>query len=101
MSRVTTGEAFWTRKRLLTFVLLFVMTTLALFYLWQSWQWVYWLNQLHQIQAKGDEIQAQNDQLRFEIAQAFSLARIEQIATQKLGMIRPTLKYLLFSMPNP
>lgn len=101
MSRVTTGEALWTRKRLLILVLLFVMSSLALFYLWQSWQWVYWLNQLHQAQAKGDELQAQNDQLKFEIARAFSLARIEQIATQKLGMIRPTLKYLFLPTHSP
>jgi len=80
---------------------LILLTALALFYLWQSWQWVYWLNQLHQAEAKRDELQAKNDQLKFEIAQAFSLARIEQIATQKLGMIRPTLKYLLLPPRTP
>lgn len=80
---------------------LILVTILALFYLWQSWQWVYWLNQLHQAEVKRDELQAENDQLKFEIAQAFSLARIEQIATQRLGMIRPTLKYLLLPPPFP
>ena len=93
--------SLWTRTRLLTLLLLVLITVLALFYVWQSWQWVYWLNQLHQAEIKREELQAQNDHLKFEIAHAFSLARIEQIATQKLGMVRPTLKYLLLSPPAP
>ncbi len=93
--RPTTAGTFWTRKRLLVLLSLLLLTGLALFYLWQSWQWVYWLNQLHQAEAKRDALQTENDYLKFEVAQAFSLARLERIATQRLGMIRPTLKYLL------
>lgn len=95
LPRPATVETFWTRKRLLVLLSLLLLAGLALFYLWQSWQWVYWLNQLHQAQAKRDALQSENDYLKFEVAQAFSLARLERIATQRLGMIRPTLKYLL------
>lgn len=95
MPRRATAEMFWTHKRLLILLSLLLLTGLALFYLWQSWQWVYWLNQLHQAEAQRDALQTENDYLKFEVAQAFSLGRLERIATQRLGMIRPTLKYLL------
>jgi cell division protein FtsL len=95
------GAPFWTARRALVLLALVLATALALFYLWQSWQWVYWLNRLHQAQTELGALQAENDYLKFELAQAFSLERIAQIATQKLGMIRPTLQYLLLPTLTP
>ncbi len=89
-----TGERFWTPKRLLAILALLLLAALALFYLWQSWQWIYWLNELHKAQARLERLQTERDRLTLEVARAFSLKRLEEIATQRLGMIHPKPKYL-------
>ena len=89
---------FLNRQRLLILMGLFVGALIALFYVWESWQSVYWLNQFHQSQQELSTLENQRENLRFDVAQAFSLAKIEE-AARRLGMIRPspddkTLNYL-------
>jgi cell division protein FtsL len=89
---------FLTRQRLLILVGLFAGAFLALFYVWESWQSVYWLNQLHKSDQELSALENQRENLRFDVAQAFSLIKIEE-AARRLGMIRPspdnkTLNYI-------
>jgi cell division protein FtsL len=90
-----TERPFLTLRRALALIILLLASTLALLYLWQSWQAVYWLNQVQANREKLLELQAQRDQLQLQVAQAFSLERIEAFARQRLGMIHPPLKLLL------
>lgn len=94
-------EVFLTRARALLLVGLLLLTALALLYLWQSWQMIYWLNRLHQARVELEALQAEHARLKFEVAQAFSLKRIEEIAIGRLGMIRPTLGYLMLPQLEP
>jgi cell division protein FtsL len=94
-------EVFLTRARALLLLALLLLTGLALLYLWQSWQMIYWLNQLHQARVELEALRAEHARLKFEVARAFSLKRIEQIATERLGMIRPTLRYLMLPQLEP
>jgi len=99
--RSVRGEAFLTRGRLILLLVLLVLTALALLYLWQSWQLIYWLNRVHQARIELEALQAENARLRFEVEQAFSLRRIERIALERLGMIRPTPRYLMLPQLEP
>lgn len=95
------GSAYLTPARLIILSLLLFATALALLYLWQSWQWVYWLNKLHQAQVELEALQAENGYLKLEVSQAFSLKRIEAIATERLGMFRPSPHYLVVPPLRP
>lgn len=92
---------FFTRGRLVALVALLALALLALFYLWQSWQYVYWLNELHRARAELEELQAEHERLKFEVGRAFSLERIERIATEELHMIRPSPRYLVLPPLEP
>ncbi len=92
---VRTERPFLTLRRMLALLILLFASALALLYLWQSWQAVYWLNQVQANREKLLELQAQRDQLQLQVAQAFSLERIEVFARQRLGMIHPPLKFLI------
>ncbi len=89
---------FLNRKRILVIAGLLLGAFLALWYVWQSWQSVYWLNQLHDAEQELAGLQNDRENVRYSLAQAFSLTRLEE-AAKRLGMIRPdpdakTLYYL-------
>jgi len=86
---------------LLTLSLLLFASALALLYLWQSWQGVYWLNRLHRAQLELEALRTENGYLKLEVSRAFSLKRIEAIATEKLGMFRPSPRYLVVPPLRP
>lgn len=89
---------FLTPARTWAVVLLLLLTVLALFSVWQSWQRVYWLNELHRSQEDLAELQASHERLRFEVGRAFSLERIERLAMEELRMIRPSPDFLVLPL---
>jgi len=86
---------------LLCLGLLLLVTLLALLYLWQSWQLVYQLNRLQESRQTLAKLEAQRDLLQVQVDRAFSLERIEEFARRRLGMVRPSLKFLLLPPPDP
>ncbi|HED03355.1 MAG TPA: hypothetical protein ENI60_01115 [Candidatus Fraserbacteria bacterium] len=95
------GEPFLNPRRALCLGLLLLVTVLALFYLWQSWQLVYQLNRWQEGRQTLARLQDQRDLLQVQVDRAFSLERIEEFARKRLGMIHPSLKFLLLPPPNP
>ena len=87
------NQQFITPRRALALAILLLISLLALLYLWQSWQSVYWLNQVQQNSEKLTELQAERDQIQLEVSRAFSLQRIEEYASKRLGMIHPPLQF--------
>jgi cell division protein FtsL len=93
--RFTASQSFITPHRALALAILFLVSALAWLYLWQSWQSVYWLNQVQQNREKLTELQAERDQFQLEVSRAFSLQRTEEFASERLGMIHPPLQFLV------
>lgn len=87
-------EALITLRRAIILIVSIVITTLALLYLWQSWQLAHLNAQLQVHRAILEKLKDQNELLQFKIEQAFSLERIERVAKEKLEMVEPSLKYL-------
>ncbi len=76
---------------------LVVVVALSLVYLWQSWRWVSAYNELQEVQAQLEATEAERERLRFQVERAFSLERVERIATEQLDMTRPEPRYLEIS----
>lgn len=89
------SQPFITPRRALLLIGLLLVSALALLYLWQSWQSVYWLNQVQENRGRLAQLQAERDHLQLEVARAFSLQRIAEVAGKRLGMIHPPLKFLV------
>lgn len=81
-------------QRHLLLLALIVVVALSLVYLWQSWRWISAYNELQQAQVRLEATEAEREQLRFDVERAFSLVRIERIATEQLDMKRPEPRYL-------
>lgn len=73
---------------------LVVVVALSLVYLWQSWRWVSTYNDLQAAQTELAGIQAERQTLNFRVERAFSLERVEDIATQQLDMFRPEPRFI-------
>ena len=73
---------------------LVIVVTLSLVYLWQSWRWISAYNELQAAEAKLESLEAERQHVRFRVERAFSLERIERIATGQLDMTHPEPRYL-------
>jgi len=88
-------EAFLTLPRAIAIILIVVITTLMLLYLWQSWQLIYLSGELLRSKEALELLESRNELLRLEVSKAFSLERIQRLAKGRLGMEEPAIKYLI------
>lgn len=65
---------------------------LVFFYLWLSWQRVYWAEQVTRARTRLEQVTIEHQTLQAEVAEAFSLARLSRLA-RELGMVEPELRY--------
>ncbi|MFQ5795555.1 MAG: septum formation initiator family protein [Candidatus Bipolaricaulia bacterium] len=82
-------EAFLTPARTVGIILLILVTLGCLIYLWQSWEHRQLVQRVRIGQESLTRLQAEHQQLEFELAQYHSLDRIERIARERLGMAEP------------
>jgi len=70
-------------------VLLGGMTLMGLifFYWWQSVEMLQLAGEISGVRAQVDRIKAENEKLEFEVSRLFSVPRIRQLASEKLGMV--------------
>ena len=87
-------QPLWTRarQRMLATrlaVLLGGMTLMGLifFYWWQSVEMLQLAGEISGVRAQVDRIKAENEKLEFEVSRLFSVPRIRQLASEKLGMV--------------
>lgn len=94
-------QPLWTRARLRIVltrlaVLLGVVTLMGLIfvYWWQSVEMIQLAGENSAIRAKVDRIKDENEKLEFEVSRLFSVPRIRQLATEKLGMVEADVEEL-------
>jgi len=93
------SHEFRLSQRHLLLLGLIVVVVLSLVYLWQSWRWISAYNDLQAAEAKLESLEAERQHVRFQVERAFSLERIEHIATERIaadqgGMTHPQPGYL-------
>lgn len=93
-------EAFLTLPRAIAIILMVVITTLMLLYLWQSWQLIYLSGELSRSREALELLESRNELLKLDVAKAFSLERIQKLALGRLGMEEPRIKYLILPSPQ-
>lgn len=91
MNRSTVGRA----------LALLVVTALAFYYVWQGWQMTDLSTKVTVARAERDGLVLQRHQLRLEVAKIWSLAEIERLAKEKLGMKKVQPKRLVLPPLTP
>lgn len=66
-----------------------IILSLIFLYLWQGWQVIYLQRRVSQLEEELVPLEERKKELQLDIARYFSLARIERIAKERLGMVEP------------
>jgi len=77
------------REMLLAVLLSGLMLLPLLLYVWQSSEWIRSGYQIERLKSQRDHLVEVNQQLRLEKASLENLVRIEQVATDQLGLSEP------------
>lgn len=99
--RAEEGAASLALARAALIALIIIITALALLYLWQGWQLTELRSQLAARRAAVEKLTAENEALRLQVEQAFSLERIDLFARTILGMVEPPLQYIHLPKRGP
>lgn len=73
-------------RSVLALLMLILISGLAVWYSWQSWQITDLSSKVIASRLERDELLAQRDRLKLEVIRVFSLENIERIARERLGM---------------
>jgi cell division protein FtsL len=76
-----------------------IVTALALWYVWQSWQVTDLSSQVIALRLERNALSAQKNHLRLEVIRVWSLENIERIASERLGMKKIPPKTLRLPPP--
>ncbi len=75
-------------RSVLALLMLILISGLAVWYSWQSWQITDLSSKVIASRLERDELLAQRDRLKLEVIRVFALENIERIARERLGMKR-------------
>ncbi len=73
-------------RSVLALLMLILISGLAVWYSWQSWQITDLSSKVIASRLERDELLAQRDRLKLEVIRVFALENIERIARERLGM---------------
>ncbi len=83
-----------------TFAVASLLTVLALYYVWQGWQITDLATRVTAARLEGEALVLQRERLRVEVGKIWSLAEIERMAKERLGMKKVTPKRLILPRPQ-